>query len=89
MSVLPGGHTRLPGIPALPGDMILAICADLGVLLSTEKLEEPAQCLTFPGIELDTQAGVMHLPVDKLSWLKDLLAQCPYRSSASGSNWSL
>ena len=33
-------------------------------------LEGPTDCITFLGIELDTRAGVMRLPVDKLSRLK-------------------
>ena len=62
-------------------DRILAICADLGVPLATDKLEGPAQRLIFLGIELDTQAGVMRLPEDKLSRLKDLLAHWSSKKS--------
>ena len=31
-------------------ERILAVCADLGVPLAMDKLEGPAQCLTFLGI---------------------------------------
>ena len=54
-------------------DRILSVCADLGVPLALDKLEGPAQCLTFLGIELDTRAGVMRLPQDKLARLRGLL----------------
>ena len=60
-------------------DRILSVCADLGVPLAVDKLEGPAQCLTFLGIELDTQAGVMRLPADKLSRIRDLLERWSLR----------
>ena len=62
-------------------DRILAICADLRVPLAAEKLEGPSHCLTFLGIELDTKAGIMRLPEDKLSRLRDLLAPWSLRRS--------
>ena len=62
-------------------DRILAVCAELGVPLATDKLEGPSHCLTFLGIELDTQAGLTRLPADKLSRLRDLLAQWSSRRS--------
>ena len=49
---------------------IVATCQELGVPLAMEKLEGPTHCLTFLGIEIDTQAGVLRLPTDKLSRLK-------------------
>ena len=49
---------------------ILAVCEDLGVPLAMDKLDGPTQCLTFLGIEIDTQAGILRLSVDKLSRLK-------------------
>ena len=42
--------------------------------LAAEKLEEPSDCLTFLGIEIDMRAGQLRLPSDKLSCLRDLLA---------------
>ena len=62
-------------------DRILAVCAELGVPLATNKLEGPSHCLTFLGIELDTQARFMLLPADKLSLLRDLLAKWSSRRS--------
>lgn len=47
----------------------------MDVPLAMDKLEEPTHRLTFLGIEIDTQAGVLHLLADKLSRLKDLLSQ--------------
>ena len=74
------GYPWVIGVPP-ELERILAVCADLGVPLAMDKLEGQAQCLTFLGIELDTQAGVMRLPADKLSRLKDLLAHWFLRKS--------
>jgi hypothetical protein len=54
---------------------IIAVCEDLGVPLAADKLEGPSDCLTFLGIEIDTRAGLLRLPADKLARLKELLAQ--------------
>lgn len=43
------------------------LCGDLGVPLAPEKLEGPAQCLTYIGIEFDTILMEARLPPDKLS----------------------
>ena len=56
-------------------DTVLRACTDLGVPLAMEKLEGPTECLTFLGIELDTTAGVLRLPQDKLDRTHTLLAQ--------------
>ncbi len=48
---------------------VLSVCESLGVPIATEKLEGPSSCLTFLGIEIDTVAGVLRLPEDKLSRL--------------------
>ena len=56
-------------------DRILAVYRELGVPLAIDKLEGPSHCLTFLGIEMDTQRGVLRLPTDKLSRMKVLLAQ--------------
>ena len=60
---------------------IRAVCADLGVPLAMDKLEGPVDRLTFLGIELDTEAGAMRLPADKLSRLRDLLVRWSPRKS--------
>ena len=51
-------------------DIISATCADLGVPLAEEKLEGPSECLTFLGIEIDTRAGLLRLPAEKLTRLQ-------------------
>ena len=56
-------------------NLILAVCRDLGVPLTIEKLVGPSQCLSFLGIEIDTVCCQLRLPVAKLSQLKALLAQ--------------
>ena len=62
-------------------ELIVAVCRDLGVPLTREKLEGPSQCLTFLGIEIDTASSQLRLPVDKLARLKALLAQWAARRS--------
>jgi hypothetical protein len=50
---------------------ILQTCQELWVPLATEKFEGPTHRITFLGIEIDTQAGVLQLPADKLARLKE------------------
>ena len=45
----------------------------LGVTLELSKLEGPATCLTFLGIEVDTRTPQIRLPSDKLLHLKEEL----------------
>ena len=52
----------------------------LGVPLETSKLEGPATCLTFLGIEFDTVNLQIRLPRQKLSNLKSELTQRRYLS---------
>lgn len=47
-------------------ETMLQTCADLGVPIAADKLKGPTSHLTFLGIEIDTQAGVLQLPSDKL-----------------------
>ena len=47
-------------------ERILVVCRVLGVPMAMDKLEGPSYCLTFLGIEIDTRAGVLGLPADKL-----------------------
>ena len=49
-------------------------CAALGVPIAEHKRDGPTTCLTFLGIEMDTQAGSLRLPANKLSRLQALLA---------------
>ena len=60
---------------------IRAVCEDLGVPLAMDKLDGPTQCLTFLGIEIDTQAGILRLSADKLSRLKAQLMGRSVRKS--------
>lgn len=50
-------------------DVVLEGCERLGVPLAMEKLEGPATCLTFLGIEVDTEAMELRLPEKKLGLL--------------------
>ena len=56
-------------------NMLLQLCRDLGVPISAHKTEGPTTCLVFLGIELDTRAGELRLPSDKLRRLHTLLRQ--------------
>ena len=47
--------------------LILDRCETLGVPIAPEKLVGPSTCLTFLGIEIDTEEGVMRLPAEKLA----------------------
>ena len=60
---------------------MLTTCRDLGVPLAAEKLEGPTQCLTFLSIEMNTRNGILRLPAEKLSCLRDLLGQWSSRNS--------
>jgi len=46
--------------------MTIRTCRELGAPLAMDKLEGPSHCITFLGIEIDTVAGVLRLPPDKL-----------------------
>ena len=54
-------------------DIMLEVCRSLGVPLSKEKLEGPTPCITFLGIEIDTRAGVLRLPAEKLVRIRQTL----------------
>ena len=47
-------------------DLLISECHALGVPLAVEKMEGLSPVQTFLGIEIDTCAGVMCLPQDKL-----------------------
>ena len=40
-------------------------CAHLGVLVAEHKRDGPTTCLTFLGIEIDTQVGQLRLPAER------------------------
>ena len=53
----------------------------LGVPLEPSKLEGPSTCLSFLGIEVDTENLQLRLPSDKLDKLKSELSHCILRCS--------
>ena len=48
-------------------------CRKLGVPIADHKRDGPTTCLTFLGIEVDTLAGQLRLPADKLQRVRSLL----------------
>ena len=48
-------------------------CRALGVPIADHKRDGPATCLTYLGIEVDTLAGQLQMPGDKLQRLDALL----------------
>ena len=62
-------------------ERVRAVCNDIGVPLAVDKIEGPVPCLTFLGIELDMQAGVMRLPADRLFRLRDSLVRWATRKT--------
>ena len=54
-------------------DTLVSLCAELGVLIATDKLEGPSTSLSFLGIILDTNCMEIRLPPDKLARIQELL----------------
>ena len=54
-------------------DTLVSLCAELGVPISTDKLEGPSTSLSFLGIILDTNRMEIRLPPDKLARIQQLL----------------
>ena len=52
----------------------LHICEELGVPIAEEKVEAPGTCLTFLGIEIDTERRQLRLPGEKLERVRTLVA---------------
>lgn len=48
---------------------MLTLCSQLQIPLSWEKVEGPTTCLSFLGIDIDTEAWELRLPEDKLTSL--------------------
>lgn len=57
----------------LKRDKVFLAFSLLGVPISEDKLEGPAQVLTFLGIEIDVQASTLRLPLPKLTELRGLV----------------
>lgn len=62
----------------------LGLCEDLGIPMASGKTEGPTHCLTFLGIELDTQRMRARLPDAKLTELKALAEVWVEKSSCTG-----
>ena len=56
-------------------EVLLETCKQLGMPIAAQKVEGPATCVTFLGIEVDTGAMVLCLPQDKLHCLKSKVAE--------------
>ena len=56
-------------------ESLMAICKHLGVPLALEKVEGPIVCLVFLGILIDTIAGELRLPREKLNRLCHLTSE--------------
>lgn len=63
--------------------LTLSICSQLGVPVSTSKVEGPLTTITFLGIVLDTIKSEVRLPEDKLSRLKVRLQRWRYKKSCT------
>ena len=61
--------------------MLISSFQHLGVSLELSKLEGPSTCLTFLGIEVDTEALLLRLPSEKLLRVKQELSHCLLRKS--------
>ena len=53
----------------------LRICDELGVPVATNKLGGPTTCLTFLGLQLDSQDGIITLPTVKLQKVKSTIVE--------------
>ena len=51
----------------------VSLCAELGILIATDKLDGPSTSLSFLGIILDTNHIELRLPSDKLARIHELL----------------
>ena len=59
------GTDELQGVAAV----VMSTFTDLGIPVATHKTEGLAACVTFLGIQIDTMAGQLRLPDDKLTRL--------------------
>ena len=66
-----------PGSPICRESMsaLDRLCTELGVPIAEHKRDGPSTCIVFLGIEIDTIAGELRLPADKLHRLQALLRQ--------------
>ena len=64
-------------------DLLVSECQTLGVPLAMDKMEGPSSILTILGIEIDTIAGVLRLPADKLQRLLSTVEAWLHRKSCT------
>ena len=71
-----------PNSPQCAEDLarLESTCRELGVPLAAHKREGPTTVLVFLGIEIDTRAGVLRLPPEKLQRLQVALTQWEKRT---------
>ena len=55
-----------------------SICEQVGLPVAPEKTEGPTTCLTFLGIEINTQTNQLRLPQDKLEKLRSTIGRWMY-----------
>ena len=55
--------------------LLITTCSILNLPLALPKREGPTTCLTFLGIELDTEAMELRLPAEKLAHLRTLISK--------------
>ena len=61
------------------------LCGELGVPIAEHKTDGPTTCLVFLGIEIDTVAGQLRLPGEKLKRLQYI--RMPREQLAAMSGW--
>ena len=57
----------------LIADELVSLLRDLGFKSSWKKIIDPTQCITFPGVEIDSVDMCLRVPDCKLRALKQLL----------------
>eukprot|EP00731_Ephydatia_muelleri_P007126 Em0003g1374a len=68
--------------------IVVDTCAELGVPLALDKCEGPSTCLTFLGIELDTETRTLRLPRDKLPGHSRDVAREETNDRMLAANWN-
>jgi len=71
------------GICAATLQVPLETCRELGMPVAMEKVEGPSTCLTFLGIQIDTQALELSLPSAKLVRIQSLVSSWSKHKAAS------
>ena len=61
---------------------LLECCSQLGIPIAQDKTEDFTTCLTFLGIEIDTQAMELRLPAEKLARVRQTVSEWLGRKAA-------